>query len=227
MTRREVASLQRLLNAYFKPRKLGYKPLRVDGRMGKVTKRRIALARYYLGAGDWRRSDVTDALLAALKRPRKRWPGFTQRRHLRRFALARKRQGARRRKLKAKRSGAFPGFSAGPPHWGGARYVVEACWRAVGRPSVSSMKRSRSHSLSRSNPASDHNEANRTAFAHDWPAYGRRGDELATRAGQHFGVRRIGSYASFHVRRAGRVFRCQLLWRVRGHHDHNHLGAKA
>jgi hypothetical protein len=105
--------------------------------------------------------------------------------------------------------------------------VVEGVWRAIGRPSVSSTKRHHSHRLSRSNPGSDHNTANRSAYAHDWPAYGRRGDQLATAAGRHFGVRRIGSYASFHVRRGGRVYRCQLLWRVRGHYDHNHMGARA
>lgn len=232
---RRVRWTQVLINRYFRSRKLGYRPLKLDGRMGPTTKRYIRLARYFLGVGPGNVSrqsaEVTDHLINALKAPRARIPGHSSRRHAVRLANARRRQGRRRRKVAAAKRAQrrrIRGTSPGHPHWGGSRYVIEETLpvaRRYGAP-LTSTKRAASHPLSRSNPGSDHNTANVRAYAHDYATW--RPGPLSTAIRRHFGnmTSGVGTYAAIYVRRGGRVYRVQTLAGVRGHHDHQHSGAR-
>lgn len=231
----QVKVVQGLLDEFFDSRNLQYKRLARDGVPGPITRRKIRLFRFYDGlrpgyGPEQQESKITAALIAALQHPRARIRGFTLRQHAARLVLAGRRQRARRAAIKAKKKRAgLKGTTPGPPHWSGSRYVLEETLpiaRRYGAP-LTSTKRAANHPLSRSNPGSDHNEANRTAYAHDYATF--HGGGLSTAIRRHFGnmASGVGTYAAFYVRRAGRLFRIQTLWAVQGHYNHQHTGARA
>lgn len=109
--------------------------------------------------------------------------------------------------------------------YGGARGVTNEVIRIVGdRAPVTSRKRPASHPLSRANPASDHNEANRTADAVDFGianAYG-----LAREIAAKLGGKWTRDYDSFVIRRRGRRYRVQIIAGTHGTGPHLHVGVK-
>ena len=65
-----VRRLQRLLNRFIKRWLRGIKPLKVNGKVGAATKRRIKLVKYYLGYGKGRDAKVTARFLSRMAHPR-------------------------------------------------------------------------------------------------------------------------------------------------------------
>ena len=118
----------------------------------------------------------------------------------------------------------------GPPHWAGSREVAESV-----RPKrlalrhgawISSRKRPPEHPLSQANPSSDHNEANRDAYAIDFATF--TGKKLAHAIAHALGIQNYttGNFNSYTIKVRGGVFRVQILWEVAGHFNHVHLGIK-
>ena len=65
-----VRRLQRLLNRFAKRWLSGVKPLKVTGKTGAATKRRIKLVKYYLGYGKGRNGKVNATFLKRMAHPR-------------------------------------------------------------------------------------------------------------------------------------------------------------
>ena len=232
-SRAEVREFQRAWNAFAKRFGLHYKPLKVDGVAGKLTRIAIKKARYFLGVGarDWRdnETNVTDELLATLRDPFRRIRGYTRIRNLRRRRTASKRRKARVKRWKANQAPARPrlkGTSAGAPHYGGSRYVVEATRPIAvryGHP-ITSTKR---WPPIGGNYSSWHNTTQLQAWADDYGTFNGAGHAQAIRAywGNH--AEASGTYAMYFVEVDGRIYRKQTLWAVSGHYDHVHDGASA
>lgn len=113
--------------------------------------------------------------------------------------------------------------------WGGSRRIInEEVLPVAKRHSVpvTSRKRSASDPLSISNPGSDHNKANTTADAADLGTY--NGSELARAIARSLGITSYttGNYNSYYIVRRGITYRVQILWAVKGHFDHVHVGIK-
>lgn len=211
---------------------LHYKDIAADGVRGPATKTAIKKARYFLGVGDrdWRKNsiEITDELLATLANPFRRVKGYTRARNLKRRAVASRRRAARIRRWKAHRPTGkiLKGTTGGSPHWGGARYVVEATRhiaRRRGHP-VTSTKR---WPPIGGNYSSWHNTNQPRAWADDYATYG--GAAHAQEIRRHWGNRQgaSGTYAIYYVTVDGRIFAKQTLWAVQGHYDHVHDGARA
>jgi hypothetical protein len=62
----------------------------------------------------------------------------------------------------------------------------------------------------------------------DFGVRGSRGDDLARRLADDYGIPRssIGTYNRHTINVDGQRFSVQLLWRVSGHYDHVHLGIR-
>jgi hypothetical protein len=73
--------LQRLLNRFVKRWLTGIKPLKVNGKAGAATKRRIKLVKYYLGYGKGRDAKVNARFLSRMAHPRD--PRFASKRMIR------------------------------------------------------------------------------------------------------------------------------------------------
>lgn len=120
--------------------------------------------------------------------------------------------------------------SHGPPHWAGSREVAESIGpvRLALRHGafISSRKRPASHPLSQSNPSSDHNEANRASYAIDFATF--RGAGLAHAIARKLGIRgySTGNFNRYRISRRGGVFEVQILWGVKNHFNHVHLGIR-
>jgi len=112
--------------------------------------------------------------------------------------------------------------------WAGSQAVAETAAPLGARYNawISSRKRSASDPLSRSNPGSDHNTANTTAYALDFATF--NGAPLAHAIARHYGITnyRTGNYNFYYVRMGGATFRVQILWAVSGHFNHVHLGVR-
>ena len=65
-----VRRLQRLMNRFIKRWLRGIKPLKVNGKTGAATKRRIRLVKYYLGYGKGRDAKVNVRFLRRMAHPR-------------------------------------------------------------------------------------------------------------------------------------------------------------
>ena len=65
-----VRRLQRLLNRFIKRWLTGIKPLKVNGKTGAATRRRIKLVKYYLGYGKGRNAKVNARFLRRMAHPR-------------------------------------------------------------------------------------------------------------------------------------------------------------
>lgn len=129
----------------------------------------------------------------------------------------------------------FEGGPSGPGNvnagrgWGGSEGVADAAKavaRSMGAP-VTSTKRdlADTHRVG-STTASDHYTGNTNAYAVDFGVSGARGDELARRIADTYGIPRssIGTYNRHTITVDGQRYSVQLLWRVSGHYDHVHVG---
>lgn len=225
-----VRVTQSRLNRFFREEKLSYRPLRVDGKLGPTTRKRIKLARYFLGVGPGnvggQSAKVTDVLLHALLRPKKRLKGETVRENLRRRRTASKRKARRRKAVKASRSKRTKGTSLGSPHWGGSRYCVERTRFIAakhGHP-VTSTKR---WPPVNGNFGSWHNTSILDAWADDYGTFNgaQHAQEIRSFWGNHREA--SGTYETYLVQFEGRVYVKQTLWAVLGHFNHVHDGARA
>jgi len=115
--------------------------------------------------------------------------------------------------------------------WGGSQRVAEkarAVAASLGIP-VTSEKRTLADTVRvGSSTASDHYTGNTMAFALDFGVAGSRGDQLALRLAEAYGIppSHIGTHKGHVIREGAASFRLQLLWRVAGHFDHVHLGIR-
>lgn len=120
--------------------------------------------------------------------------------------------------------------SYGSPHWAGSRQVAYSVGpkRLAVRYGafISSKKRPKDHPLSISNPASDHNEANTGAYAIDFATF--NGSRLAHAIARKLGIQNYstGNFNAYIIHRRGATFRVQILWGVKNHFNHVHLGVK-
>jgi hypothetical protein len=122
-----------------------------------------------------------------------------------------------------------PGDEPGTGPWGGSQSVGEVVVvRVAGQFNVwiSSRKRSPTDPLSISNPGSDHNEANTTAYAWDIATFS--GVPIAFAVAKALGISgySTGNYNPYYISRNGLTFRVQILWAVSGHFNHVHVGIK-
>lgn len=168
------------------------------------------------------------------KRRGKRGDKVRARYHLGRFKAHRKAvrklvrlTHAQRRELERwKRENIIPKASGKGPYEGAksvAREIEAVVERKRGECSGSE-KRAATHPLSLSNPGSDHNEANRDAYAIDFLLVDDY--EMATIIAAHFGVDWAGDYSNFYVERGGRTFRVQLIAGTHGTGPHFHEGVR-
>jgi hypothetical protein len=65
-----VRRLQRLLNRFIKRWLRGIKPLKLNGKAGAATRRRIKLVKYYLGYGKGRDAKVDARFIRRMAHPR-------------------------------------------------------------------------------------------------------------------------------------------------------------
>ena len=112
--------------------------------------------------------------------------------------------------------------------WMGAQAVCESVAHLGPKHGafISSRKRPWWHILSRQNPGSDHNEANKNAYALDFGTF--NGGALAHALARALGIRNYstGNFNIYAVRIQGAVFHIQILWGVAGHFNHVHLGVR-
>jgi hypothetical protein len=109
--------------------------------------------------------------------------------------------------------------------WGGSENIVRGLIAGLG---AATFKRASGHRLSISNPGSDHNTANKGAFAADIGASGARGDRIFSTIAKRAGIpARKGSWNKFNGKPVG-GYRTQLLWHAPdgSHKDHVHLGVR-
>ena len=116
-------------------------------------------------------------------------------------------------------------------NWGGSQDVANAAKRiaaAMGIP-VTSQKRNLADTIRvGSNTASDHYTGNTTAFAVDFGVSGARGTQLARAIAKEYDIPQgnIGTSKGHIYSVNGAKYRLMLLWRVKGHFDHVHLGVR-
>jgi peptidoglycan hydrolase-like protein with peptidoglycan-binding domain len=116
--------------------------------------------------------------------------------------------------------------------WGGSEGVVDrakAIARELGAPITSQKRNLADTRRVGSNTGSDHYTGNTNAFATDFAAAGARGDQLAGRIADAYGIPRssLGTYNRHTVTAAdGHRYSVQLLWRVAGHYNHVHVGVR-
>ena len=115
--------------------------------------------------------------------------------------------------------------------WGGSEGVADAAKgiaASMGVP-VTSQKRDLAATIRvGSTTGSDHYTGNTTAFATDFGVSGSRGDELARAIATKYGIPQsaIGTFTRYTIQVGDRRYSLQLLWRVKGHYDHVHLGIR-
>ncbi len=133
-------------------------------------------------------------------------------------------------------------FQAGPSNggptgvrpgggWGGSQGVVDrakAIARELGVPVTSEKRDLAATRRVGSSTGSDHYTGNTNAFATDFGVSGARGDQLARRIADAYGIPRsnIGTYNRHNITVDGQRYSVQLLWRVQGHFDHVHVGVR-
>jgi peptidoglycan hydrolase-like protein with peptidoglycan-binding domain len=124
-----------------------------------------------------------------------------------------------------------PGNVTAGGGWGGSQGVADAARsiaRSMGIP-VTSEKRNYADTVRvGSSTGSDHYTGNTNAYAVDFGVAGARGDELARRIADEYGIPRssIGTYNRHTINVDGQRYSVQLLWRVSGHYDHVHVGIR-
>jgi peptidoglycan hydrolase-like protein with peptidoglycan-binding domain len=122
------------------------------------------------------------------------------------------------------------GLSAGRG-WGGSEGLADrakSIARSMGIPVTSTKRDLATTRRVGSTTGSDHYTGNRNAYAVDFGVAGARGDDLARRIADAYGIPRssIGTYNRHTITVDGQRFSVQLLWRVSGHYDHVHLGMR-
>lgn len=115
--------------------------------------------------------------------------------------------------------------------WGGSEGVADAAKsiaRSMGIPVTSTKRDLAATRRVGSSTGSDHYTGNTNAYAADFGVSGARGDDLARRIADQYGIPRssIGTYNRHTINVDGQRFSVQLLWRVSGHYDHVHLGIR-
>lgn len=113
--------------------------------------------------------------------------------------------------------------------WGGTERLADPAKRIaaqMGIP-VTSEKRSKTGSIG-STSRSDHHVSQKNAYAVDFGVAGARGSQLARRLADAYGIKGPveGSYQRHLITVDGQQYRAQLLWKVKGHYDHVHLGLR-
>ena len=115
--------------------------------------------------------------------------------------------------------------------WGGSEGVADAAKsvaRSMGIPVTSEKRNLADTHRVGSTTGSDHYTGNTNAYATDFGVSGSRGDDLARRLADTYGIPRssIGTYNRHNITVDGQRYSVQLLWRVSGHNDHVHLGIR-
>ncbi|ADO72548.1 peptidoglycan-binding protein [Stigmatella aurantiaca] len=113
--------------------------------------------------------------------------------------------------------------------WGGSEGVADAAKaiaRDMGIPVTSQKRNLADTQRVGSTTGSDHYTGNKNAFATDFGVSGQRGDQLARAIAKKYGIpaSNIGTYNRHTVNVDGQKYSLQLLWKVKGHFDHVHLG---
>ncbi|HYI01957.1 peptidoglycan-binding protein [Hyalangium sp.] len=113
--------------------------------------------------------------------------------------------------------------------WGGSEGVADAAKaiaREMGIPVTSQKRNLADTKRVGSTTGSDHYTGNKNAFATDFGVAGARGDQLARAIAKKYGIpaSNIGTYNRHTINVDGQKYSLQLLWKVKGHFDHVHLG---
>lgn len=177
------------------------------------------------------------------KERRKRWAAiaeFARRRALskrdaheyrraHKFKLLREWTRSKVRRIKRRIRQDRPAPGPPPSAYGGSQAAGESVVvqnsHDYGAP-ITSRKRAANDPLSISNPSSDHNEANTTAYAWDLATF--NGASLAHAIARDLGISgySTGNYNGYTIYRNGVAFRVQILWAVPGHFNHVHCGIR-
>jgi peptidoglycan hydrolase-like protein with peptidoglycan-binding domain len=115
--------------------------------------------------------------------------------------------------------------------WGGSEGVADVAKslaRDMGIPLTSTKRNLADTRRVNSTTGSDHYTGNTNAYAADFGVSGARGDELAGRIADAYGIPRgnIGTFNRHTITVDGQRYSVQLLWRVSGHYDHVHVGIR-
>lgn len=115
--------------------------------------------------------------------------------------------------------------------WGGSEGVADVAKslaRSMGIPITSTKRNLADTRRVGSSTGSDHYTGNTNAYAADFGVSGSRGDDLARRIADAYGIPRsnLGTFNRHTITVDGQRFSVQLLWRVSGHYDHVHLGIR-
>ncbi len=113
--------------------------------------------------------------------------------------------------------------------WGGSEKVADAAKaiaRQMGIPVTSEKRNLADTKRVGSTTGSDHYTGNTKAFATDFGVAGAKGDQLARAIAKKYGIPEssIGTYNRHTINVDGQKYSLQLLWKVKGHYDHVHLG---
>jgi peptidoglycan hydrolase-like protein with peptidoglycan-binding domain len=113
--------------------------------------------------------------------------------------------------------------------WGGSEGVADAAKaiaRQMGTPVTSQKRDLAATRRVGSSTRSDHYTGNTSAYAVDFGVSGQRGDALARAIAKRYGIPEgnIGTYNRHIINVDGKKYSLQLLWKVKGHYDHVHLG---
>ena len=115
--------------------------------------------------------------------------------------------------------------------WGGSEGVADVAKtlaRSMGIPLTSTKRNLAENHRAGSSTGSDHYTGNTNAYAADFGVSGARGDDLARRIADGYGIPRsnIGTFNRHTITVEGQRYSVQLLWRVSGHYDHVHVGIR-
>ena len=113
--------------------------------------------------------------------------------------------------------------------WGGSEGVADAAKaiaKQMGIPVTSQKRNLADTQRVGSTTGSDHYTGNTRAFATDFGVAGAKGDQLARAIAKKYGIPEgnIGTYNRHTINVDGQKYSLQLLWKVKGHYDHVHLG---
>lgn len=115
--------------------------------------------------------------------------------------------------------------------WGGSEGVADVARslaRSMGIPVTSTKRNLADTHRVGSTTGSDHYTGNTSAYAADFGVSGARGDDLARRIADAYGIPRsnLGTFNRHIITVDGQRYSVQLLWRVSGHYDHVHVGIR-
>jgi truncated hemoglobin YjbI len=113
--------------------------------------------------------------------------------------------------------------------WGGTKKIIVKEVRPVAKKhnvKRTSSKRGAKHYLTILNPLSDHSVLNKKSFADDYGTY--NGKRLAEDIAKSLGISNYstGNFKNYYIKRGGKTFRIQILWAVKGHYNHVHVGIR-